>query len=238
MLYEERVQRNPELPVHELSEGGLGLLGGPGADDAEAIRDPMHVRVDRDRGDPVAEDEHAVRGLRPDPGKRGQLLERPRDPPPEPLEDRSGAVADHPRLDAIEPGRPDQGLDRVGAGPRERDRGREGREEAGARDVRVRVARPLREDRPDQHLERVLGVVAQVRPPPVAGPVEGGEAVEDSLPVGPGESRAAVHAPGLARSGGRPAGGATAGRSAAGPRPGSERSGSSASGFRTSSPMR
>jgi hypothetical protein len=86
VLDEERVEGDPVATVDEVAQPILGLLGGAGPDDAEAVGDPVDMRVDGDRGDPVAEDEDAVRGLRPDPGQRGQLVERPRNVPREPVE--------------------------------------------------------------------------------------------------------------------------------------------------------
>jgi hypothetical protein len=87
VLNEERVEGDPVTGVDPLAEGGFGLLGRAGPHDAEAVRDPMDVRVDGDRRDPVAEDEHAVRGLGPDPGEGDERLELPRNGPSEPVED-------------------------------------------------------------------------------------------------------------------------------------------------------
>jgi hypothetical protein len=67
VLDEERVHRDPEALVDALAERRLGLLRALGPDDAETVRDPMDVGVDRDRGDTVPEDKDAVRGLRADP---------------------------------------------------------------------------------------------------------------------------------------------------------------------------
>jgi hypothetical protein len=70
VLHEEGVERDPVRGVDHSGERALGLLGGPGSDDAEAVRDAMDVRVDRDRGDPVPEHEDAVGGLGTDTGHR------------------------------------------------------------------------------------------------------------------------------------------------------------------------
>ncbi len=226
MLHEQRVQRDPVLAGDDLRERDLGLLGRPGADDAETVRDPVHVRVDRDRRDPVAEDQHAVRRLRPDGGQAHQFVVRSGHRAREPIEQFPGAGAYGPGLDAIETGRPDETLDVGGPGGGERSGIRETGEQEGGGPVGVRVLRPLREDRSDQDLEGVHGVVAEVRGTPVARPVEGGEPVEHDLPVDRGR-RSGAHAVSLARAG-------------AGAVPGSERSGSSAPSpaARLSSPTR
>ena len=233
MLDEQRIEGDPVLPGDDLPESLLGLLGGPGSDDAEPVRDPMDVGVDGDRGDPVTEDENAVRGLRADAGQRRELGVRVRHATAESAEEFGGAGADHARLGMVETGFSDQRLDRGRPGPGEGRGVRVAGEQPRARDVGRRVPRPLREDRPDQHLERVLGVVAEVRRSPVAGPVEGREPVEDRLPVerrglGHGRFRRARGAGRGSSSGGRP------------PVPGSERSGSSLAPCvaRRSSPIR
>lgn len=231
MLDEERVERQP-VPLGEpAAQRRLGRLGRIGPHDPEAVREPVDVGVDRDPRDPVAEDQHAVRRLRADARQRRELRERPRDGPSESIEDRPGAGADDPGLRPVEPHRVDPAfhLERGGRGER---RGvREPREQARRRDVRLLVPRPLREDRPDQDLERVLGVVAQVRPPPVPRPVERREPVEELLPVERrGRRRAHGRAPGRAGAAAPPGAVSV---------PGSERSGSSAaSAGRTSSPIR
>jgi hypothetical protein len=235
VLHEERVEGDPVRRVDRRAQGGLGLLGGPRPYDAEAVCDPVDVGVDRDRGDAVAEDEHAVRRLRPDPGKGRQGLERAGHLAAEPLEDLLRDRADDARLHPVEPRRADPGLDRGGARPREGGGIRVPREEPGARRVGVGVPGALGEDRADQHLERVLGMVAEVRPPPVAGPVERGEPVEDLLPFGRAEPYARSHRCAL----GRLRAGAGVGPDAGDASPGSERSGSSSlAGSRRSSPTR
>ena len=226
MLDEERVEGDPVPGVDDLPETGLRLRRGPGPEDPEAVDDAVDVGIDRDRRYRVAEDEDAVRGLRADPGERGQLVERPGNHSSEALEELPGALSDRPPLDVVEAGRADQSLDRPGIRPRERRGVRVPREELGARDVRVRVPCPLGEDRSDEDLERVLGVVPEVGRAPVAGPVERREPVEDRLPEAGPRRRRRTHrnepAPTRSRSAG-------AGRDAGttDPRPGSERSGSS-----------
>ncbi len=160
MLDEQRIEGDPVAPVEEFAEPGLGLLGPVRADDPQPIRDAVDVGVDRDRRDPVREDEHAVRGLRADPRQRGQLVERRRDRPPEPVEERARAVPDRARLDVVESGPTDQGFDRPGRGAGERRGVGVAGEQARRRDIGVLVARALGEDRSDQDLKRVLGVVA------------------------------------------------------------------------------
>ena len=222
MLDEQRVDRDPVAGVYGRAEALLGLLRGRRAHDPEAVGDPVDVGVDGDRRDPVAEDEDAVRGLRPDAGQREQRLVVPGHRSPVLLEDRPRARADDPALRPVEADRPHDRLEHPRVGSGERPRVREPCEEPGARDVGVRVARPLGEDRPDEHLERVLGVVAQVRPAPVPGAVERREPVEQELPV---------ERPRLPRAG--------HGCSGGGPWPGSLRSGSSvAPSSRRSSPTR
>ncbi len=227
MLDEQRVQRDPVPNVDRLPQGRLGLLGALRPHDPEAVRDPVDVRVDGDRGDPVPEDEHAVRRLRSDAAESGEGRVVPGRDPAELVPDRARDLPDYLRLRPVEPRRPDETLHLGGRRAREGVRVGVPGEQGRARAVGVRVLRPLREDRPDQDLERVLGVVAQVRPAPVAGPIELRQPVEDKLPV---ERRPGGHRP----SGGA-AGDPGAGRSC----PGSERSGSSAvSGPRISSPTR
>lgn len=143
MLDEERVDRDPVLARQDLAQAELRLLGAPGPDDAETVRDPVDVRVDRDRGDVVAEDQHAVRGLWADPGKARQLLEAPRHGTPEPREHLPGAIAHEPRLRVVEPGLADQRLDLRRSGRREARRVGESCEQAGARPIGRLVARAL-----------------------------------------------------------------------------------------------
>ena len=229
MLDEQRVERDPVPRVDRLAQPPLRLLGGAGAHDAEAVGDPMHVRVDGDRRLAVGEDQDAVGGLRAHTRQREELLARARDLSAMPLEERLGARPEDAAFRPVEPHRPDQPLDVCASGPGEAPRVRVPGEQPRRGDVRRLVARPLREDRPDQHLEGALGVVAQVRPTPVAGPVERGQPVQQELPVERGLRRHGVPAPGGRRGG----------RSIAGPCPGSLRSGSSdAPGPRSSSPTR
>ena len=237
MLDEERVERDPEPLGEDLLQASLGLGRRSGTDHAETVRDPVDVGVDGYRGDRVAEDQHAVRGLRPDARKGGERVERPRHVASVAIEELAGTRPDRPRLHPIEPGRANEFLDSVDRGPGERSCVRVPSEQGRGRAIRVRVARALRQDRPDQDLERILGVVPQVRPSPVPRPVEGGEAVQEGLP----RERAGPRVPrqrrprGAERTG---AVGATAGfgRSST---PGSERSGSvRSSGLRRSSPIR
>ncbi len=235
MLYEERVERDPPRGVDARAERRLRLLRGARSHNPEAVRDAVDVGVDRHRGDAVAEDEDAVRGLRSDPGEARELGEGARDRPAEPLLDRPRARPDRPALGPVEPDRADQRKELVGAGGRERPRVGEPGEEARRGAVRRLVARPLGQDRPDQDLERVLGVVAQVRAPPRSDVVEPGEPLEEELPIERGAGPRA-HA-------GRPPGpGAERGRAAGASRtvtPGSARSGSSdASWPRRTSPTR
>ena len=128
MLDQERIDRYPEPGIDALPERSLGLLRGPGPNDAKTVRDPVHVSIDRDRRDAVAEDEDAVRGLGADPGERGELLEGPGDDPVEALEELARARSDHAGLDAVESGRPDEPLDLGGASVAERGSVREPRE--------------------------------------------------------------------------------------------------------------
>ena len=231
MLDEERVHRDPVAGVDPLPKRRLGLIGRTGPDDAEAVGDPVDVGVDRDRRDPIPEDQHAVRGLRSDARQRDERVVLLRDLAAEPVEDLASDPTDHPGLHPVEPGHPDQRLDlrrpSVGQGLRVREPG----EQLRAGGIGVGVPRPLREDGADQDLERVLGVVAQVRAAPVAGMIERREAIEQPFPIelrGPGPPRqplALPSRPGVA--------GATA------ETPGSERSGSSVSSApRSSSPTR
>ena len=211
MLDEERIEGDPVAAVDDARQRRFGLLGALRPHDAEPVRDPVDVGVHGDRRDAVAEDEDAVRRLGSDVGQAHQGGILPRDDAAELGEDRLRAVPDGPALDPIEAGRPDERLDRVGRGRGERGRVGEPGEQPGARGVGVRVARALGEDRPDQHLERILGVVPQVRGPPIARAVQRREPVEDRLPVAGGEPRrrhvrpradtGAVSTPGSERSG-------------------------------------
>ena len=226
MLDEPRIEGDPVLPGDDAREGELGRLGGLRADDPEPVRDAVDVGVDRDRRDPVAEDEDAVRRLRADRREGDEVVVPPRHLAVEPIEELPGAGADGPRLHPVEARRADQRLDRGRGRGRERRGVREAGEQEGGRPVGVRVLRPLREDRSDQDLERVRGVVPEVRGPPVPGPVQRREAVEHRLP-GEGDGAPARHVGPRTRGGGAAV-------------PGSERSGSSAPSpaARLSSPTR
>jgi hypothetical protein len=199
VLDEERVEGDPVRGIDARRQRAFGLLGGPGPDHAEPVGDAVHVGVDGDGGDPVAEDEHAVRRLRPDPRQRDERVVRPRHGPAEPVEDRGRGRPDRPGLGMVEPRPPDQRLDPVGRRGGERRRVRVPREQPRARDVGRLVPGALGQDRADQHLERVLRVVAQVRAPPVARVVERREAVEDRLPVERGRRGTRAHAGGSGR---------------------------------------
>jgi hypothetical protein len=231
VLNQERVERDPVVGVDGPGEGLFGLFWGPGANDAQAVRDPVYVGVDRDCGDPIAKDEDAVRGLRTDAAQARQLLERPRHHTPEPTEDLARHFADHARLRVVEPRTTDEGLD--GGGGRRGEGGGVGvfGEQQRARGVGRLVACTLGKDRPDEDLERVFRVVAEVRSSPISRSVEGRESVEERLPV----ERRGAHGR-LARAWGR----AGEGRGSGGRvTPGSERSGSSvAPDGRINSPMR
>ena len=183
VLDEQGVERDPVASIEDALERRFGLLGGLRADGPEPVRDPVDVRVDRDRGDPVAEDEHAVRGLGPDRGQAHELRVRPRNDAAEAAQQFARAGPDRARLGMIETGGPDERFDRRRARRGERGGVRVPGEEGRARPVGVGVAGPLREDRSDQHLERVLRMVPQVRRPPVPGAVQRPEPVEDDLPV-------------------------------------------------------
>jgi hypothetical protein len=231
VLDEQRVEGDPVSLRYRIAERGLRLLGRPCPHHAQTVGDAVHVGIDGDRRDTVAEDQDAVRRLRANAPDRGELLERPGNRTPESVEQFGGAGPNDPGLHPVEPGRADQRLDLGRFRSGEGGRVREPSEQPGARHVGVRVARPLGEDRSDQHLERVLGVVAQIRTPPVAGAVERAEAVEDRLPV----DRVDRPRPGHPRPPGR----ALRVRASVGEAetPGSERSGSSESAG-SSSPMR
>jgi hypothetical protein len=229
MLDEQRVHRDPVARVDGRGEGSLGLLRGSGPHDPQSIGDPVDVGVDRDRGDPVAEHQDAVRRLRTDTLERGQRREVRRNDATEPVEHRAGDVPHDTGLRPIEAGRPDEPFDVRGRGRREGRRVRVPGEQLGARDVRRLVPRPLGEDGPDENLEGVLGVVPQVWGPPVPRPVERGEAVEEGFPVEWGTVHASV----------RPVRAGTAALDGAGSTPGSDRSGSSDDPFgRRSSPIK
>jgi hypothetical protein len=233
VLDEEGVERDPVAGGDHPLERRFGLLRAPGPNEPEPVRDPVDVRIDGDRGQPVAEDEDAPGGLRPDPREGDQLAARARDLAAVALEELPGARTDPSRLGPIEPDRPDQRLELGDRRPGERPGVRVPGEQRGRGDVRRLVAGPLGEDRADEHLERVLRVVAQVRDPPVPRPVEAREAIEDRLPIErAGRRGGQAPLPGPAgpreRRGGR-----------APSRPGSERSGSSPPAApRSSSPTR
>ncbi len=215
MLDEQGIERDPVALGHNLAEPRFRLFRRARPHHAEPVGDAVDVRVDRYRRDPVPEHEDAIRRLGPDVREREELVERARDLAAVAVEQRLRGRPDAPRLDPVETRRADQGLDL-----RDR-RGREttgvgvAREEPGARDVGVLVARPLREDRADEHLEGVLGVVAQVGPSPVAPAVERREPVENRDPIhaeppvslsGPAGARAGPRAQGRRGPARRPRG--------------------------------
>jgi hypothetical protein len=193
VLHQEGVERDPVPLGYDLSKPFLRLLRGPGAHDAEPVRDPVDVGVDRDCRDPVAEHQDAVRRLRSDVREAEQLLHRPGNDPVEPVEDLARAVANRARLRPVEAGLPDERLDRSRFGGRQTHGIGISREQPGARDVRRLVPSSLRKDRPDQYLEGVLRVVPEVRNAPVAPLVERRETVHEGLPIeGGGRSHPAL----------------------------------------------
>ncbi len=225
MLDEQRIHGDPVLRIDGRGQGLLGLFGRPRAYDAQPVRDAMDVGVDGDRRDAVSEDEHAVRRLRADVGQARELLVRPGHGSGEPVEDLPRDGAQRAGLRVVEAGPADEPLDGRSRSRGERGRVRKTGEQLSARHVGRFVPGPLGEDRADQDLERVLGVVPQVRHPPIPGPVERRQAVEQGFPVERGVAHAAVRSDVAATSG-------------IGPTPGSERSGSSPPLGRISSPTR
>src|SRR5512144_79976 len=63
---EQVVELDPVPPRQAASERGLRLLGIARADEAQAVRDPVHVRVDADPGQAEPEGDDQVRRLPPD----------------------------------------------------------------------------------------------------------------------------------------------------------------------------
>ncbi len=183
MLDEERVERDPVLAGEHEAESGLGLLGSFRAHHPESIRNAMDVGVDGDPRDVVPEHQHAVGGLWADPRERHELLQRAGHLPRVAGEELAGARPDQPCLGVVEPGFVDQRLDRLRPRPCEGGRVGVAREQSRARGRGGGIAGALGQDRSDQHLERVLGVVPEVRDPPVARVVEPRESVEDRHPV-------------------------------------------------------
>jgi len=55
VLHEERIERDPVPSIHDLPQASLRLLGRARSHDPEPVGDPMDVRIDRDRRDPVSE---------------------------------------------------------------------------------------------------------------------------------------------------------------------------------------
>lgn len=159
MLHEEGIERDPVPHGDRSTERLLRLLGPLGPDDPEPVCDAVHVGVDRDRRDSVAKDEDAVRRLGPHPGQARQLRERPRHRPPKALEERASVPGQDSGLRAIEADRPDQRFDVGWLRPSEELHGRISREQPRARGIGRLVPCPLRENRADQHLERVFGMV-------------------------------------------------------------------------------
>lgn len=100
------------MAVDADSKRRLRLFRRPGADHTEAVRDAVDVRVHRDRGDPVAEDEHAIRGLRSDAREREQLFQRAGDLSAPSFEKDPSTLTDDLRLGVVEAGEADQPLDR------------------------------------------------------------------------------------------------------------------------------
>lgn len=139
----------------------------------------------------------------------------------EPVPDLLGHPTEDAGLGVIEAGALDEALHVRGGRAREGVRVGVPGEQAGTSDVRRLVAGSLGEDRSDQHLERILRMVPEVRYSPVPGMVEVAQSVEEGVP----RKVASAHV----RPPGRLGGVST---------PGSERSGSSSPVARISSPMR
>ncbi len=111
MLDQERVERDPVALGDGATERLFRLFRGAGTHEPEPVRNAVDVGVDRDRRDPVAEDQNAVRRLRPHPREARELGKGTGDVSVEALEDRSSAPGQGAGLRAVEPSRPDQGLD-------------------------------------------------------------------------------------------------------------------------------
>jgi hypothetical protein len=93
VLDQQGVERQPVPLGNDPSERRLGLFGAVRADDAQPVREPVHMGIDRYRRRAVPEDEDAVRRLRADAGEREELLESPWDLPAESLENLPSACA-------------------------------------------------------------------------------------------------------------------------------------------------
>ncbi len=144
MLDQERVERDPVASGDGATERLFRLFRGAGAHEPEPVRNTVDVGVDRDRRDPVAEDQDAVRRLRPYPREARELGKGTGDVSMKALENRSSAPRQDTGLRAVEPGRPDQGLEVGRTRAREELRVRVAREQPGAGDVGRLVPRPLR----------------------------------------------------------------------------------------------
>jgi len=102
------------------------------------------------------QDQDQVRRLPSHARQRQQLLHRRWDPPAEALEERQRRRLHVARLVAVEAHRVDQALDFAGAEGRHTLGRRGGRKQARRGRIGGRVLRSRRQQRPDQHLERLV----------------------------------------------------------------------------------
>src|SRR5213592_1266032 len=144
------------VPARELrAQRPLRALRGPGAYEAQAVRDAVHVRVDADAGKPEGEGDDQVRGLPPHARERQEGVQVRGDAAAKALEELAGHALHDARLGAVEADREDRSLDAT-AREAEHGGGRVGESEEARRGrPRRLVARTQREEARDQDTERV-----------------------------------------------------------------------------------
>src|SRR5437867_4241594 len=100
------------VPARELrAQRPLRALRGPGAYEAQAVRDAVHVRVDADAGKPEGEGDDQVRGLPPHARERQEGVQVRGDAAAKALEELAGHALHDARLGAVEADREDRSLD-------------------------------------------------------------------------------------------------------------------------------
>ena len=99
---DEVAKARPQPARDDLDQLVMNAIGIVRTGQPQALGNPEHVRVDRDRGVTEGIAAHDVRGLESDSGQSGQRIALPRDHPPVALDEGAGHADERPSLGPIE----------------------------------------------------------------------------------------------------------------------------------------